>query len=58
MNLLLIILLVLILCGGGYGFRSGALVVGNALSTILFVVLILVIVGLLFPPYPCHRILW
>jgi hypothetical protein len=49
MDLVLIVVLVLLLFGGGVGWRTGAVAVGNPLSIILIVVLILLLVGLLGP---------
>lgn len=50
MTLLLIVLLILVLAGGGYGWRGGWVTYGNPLGVVLFVILILLLLGLVLPP--------
>jgi hypothetical protein len=54
MDLLLIVILVLILAGGGWGYRTG-IALDGVLGALLLIVVVLVLVGL-FTPY--HRLLW
>jgi hypothetical protein len=54
MDLLLIVILVLILAGGGWGYRTGVALDG-VLGALLLLVVVLILVGL-FTPY--HRLLW
>ena len=49
MTLLLIVLLVRILAGSGWGYRTGLVAWPNPLSIILLVLVIFLIVGLLTP---------
>lgn len=54
-DILLIVLIVLLLTGGGYGYRSGAVTYNNPFGIVLGVLLILLLIALLSPwPYP-HR---
>lgn len=50
MTLILIVLLILLLCGGAWGYSGGYVTYGNPLGLILLVILVLLLVGLLLPP--------
>jgi hypothetical protein len=54
MDLLLLVILVLLLAGSGWGYRTGVAFDG-VLGALLLVVVVLILVGL-FTPY--HRLLW
>lgn len=59
MDILLIVLLLLILFGGVYGFRQPGYWPEHSLVGVLLLVLfVFLIIALLAPPWPYHRVLW
>jgi hypothetical protein len=45
MTLILIVLLVLVIAGGGYGWRAGYTTIGDPLGLVLLVVVVLLLLG-------------
>lgn len=50
MTLILLVLLIVLLCGGAWGWQGGYVSYGNPLSLVLLVILILLLLGLVLPP--------
>ena len=51
MTILLVIVLVLLLFGGGWGYRSGAVAYHDPLGIVLILLFVIVIFGLVGYPY-------
>jgi hypothetical protein len=57
LDLFLLIVLILLLCGGTVGIRNGA-VAPNAVGLVLVIVIIFVLIALLAPIYPHPYYRW
>jgi hypothetical protein len=54
MDILIIILILLLICGGAWGWQGGHVALSNPVGIILLVLLILLLLGLFVPFFP-HR---